>query len=91
MNTVSGRMVSTTLAGRVIDPRRDVTAHEVAVDDAELDRQAGMDLAERFGVLLDQRTDAAGLGAGEVLADDPTGGEPDRVLVVDDLGRGPVA
>ncbi len=39
------------------------------------------------GYWRDERGDAAGLGARQVLADDPAGGEPDRVLVVDDLGR----
>ena len=59
----------------------------VTVGDAESLRELGVDLAQRLGVLVDQRGDAPGLGAGEVLADDPTGGEPDWVLVVDDFGR----
>jgi hypothetical protein len=47
-------------------------------------------LAQRLGVLVDERLDAAGLGARQVLAHHPAGGEPHRVLVVDDLGRLPV-
>ena len=46
-----------------------------------------MHLAQWLGVLGDQRGDASGLGPGEVLADNPPRGEPDRVLVVDDLRR----
>ena len=37
-----------------------------------------------------ERADAPGLGSRQVLGDDPTGGEPHRVLVVDHLGRWPV-
>ena len=87
MNTVSGRMVATTCAGRVMSPRREVDGDEVAVGDAELLGEARVHLAQRLGVLAHERADAPGLRAREVLADDPAGGEPDRVLVVDDLGR----
>ena len=87
MNTVSGRIVVTTLAGRVIvaAPRRH--GDEVAVGDADLLGEPRVHLAQRLGVLVDERGDAPGLGAGQVLADDPAGGQPDRVLVVDHLGR----
>src|SRR5262245_9158614 len=46
-----------------------------------------MHLAQRCGILLDEPSDAPTLRSREVLADDPAGGQPDRVLVVDDLGR----
>ena len=66
-------------------PRRD--GDQVAVGDTERLGEPGVHLAERFGVLGDEPSDASGLGAGQVLADDPPGGQPDGVLVVDDLGR----
>ena len=52
----------------------------VVVFDAELLREARVDLDARLGILIDQRADAARLRAGEELADDAAGGEEDRVL-----------
>ena len=42
-----------------------------------------MDLAQRLRVLRDEWSDPPRLRTGEVLAHDPAGGEPDRVLLVD--------
>ena len=51
-------------------PRRDVTRTMSPVGDAVLLGEAGVDLAQRLGVLRDERADPAGLGARQVLADD---------------------
>ncbi len=51
----------------------------------------GCDLAQRLGVLLDERPDASRLRAREVLAHHSSGGQPHRVLLVDHLGRRAVA
>ena len=66
-------------------PRGD--GDEVAVGDAERLGEARVHLAQRLRVLGDERGDAPGLRARQVLRHDPAGGQPDRVLVVDDLGR----
>ena len=87
MNTVSGRIVVTTFAGSVIVPRRDVTVTRSPSATPRLVGELWVHLAQRLGVLVDERGDATGLGAGQVLAHDPAGGEPHRVVVVDDLGR----
>ena len=44
-------------------------------------------LDARLGILIDQRTDAARLRAGQVLADDAARRQDDRKLVVGVLGR----
>ena len=44
--------------------------HPVTVFDAELLGEPRVDLESRLRILLDQRTDAAGLRAGEILAHD---------------------
>ena len=46
-----------------------------------------MHLDPRLGVLLDERADAAGLRAGEELADHAAGGQEERVLGVDVVDR----
>ncbi len=69
MNTVSGRIVRTTIACSVIASRRVVIVTQSPVCDAVLLRQPRMELQPRLGVLIDQRADAPRLRAGEVLAD----------------------
>ena len=87
MNTVSGLIVLTTWAGQChgATPRAD--GDQVAIGHAEKFGELRMHLAQWFRVLLDESGDASGLGARQVLADDATGGEPDRIVVVDNLGR----
>ena len=62
--------------------RREVMVTQSPVADAVLFGETRMKLEFRLGILLDERADAAGLRAGEVLADDPAGGQVDRKLVV---------
>ena len=59
---------------------------EIAVGDAERLGEQRMHLAQRFRVLGDERGDAPGLGARQVLRHDPARGQQHRVVVVDDLG-----
>src|SRR5690242_10708222 len=58
----------------------------VAIGDAQLLGEPGVQLDARRGVLLHQRADAPGLRAGEELAHHAAGGEDQRVLGVDVLG-----
>ncbi len=87
MNTVSGRIVLTTWAGSVIVPRRDVTVTRSPSATPSGSASCGCISHSGSGYWATSAGDAPGLGARQVLADDPAGGQPDRVLVVDDLGR----
>ena len=88
MNTVSGRIVLTTWAGRVIVPRRERDGDEVAVGTCRaVSASIGCISHNGSGYWATSAGDAAGLGTRQVLRDDPTGGEQHRVVVVDDLGR----
>src|SRR5262245_52164240 len=58
----------------------------VPVGDAQLLGEPRMQLDARLGVLLHQRADPPGLGAGEELTHDAAGGEDQRVLRVHILG-----
>src|SRR5581483_6356664 len=62
----------------------------IVVLDAELFREARVDLDSRLRVLIDQRADASGLRAGEKLADDSAGRQEDRVFGADVVHRSAV-
>ncbi len=87
MNTVSGRIVVTTCAGSVIEPRRDVTVTRSPSATPSCSASRGCISHSGSGYCSTSAADAPGLRARQVLAHHPAGGEPDRVLVVDHLGR----
>ncbi len=91
VKTVPRGETSVTRALISISPRRLLILTNLPVADAPVLGVVRMDL-ERL--LIEQVVDAAGaagLGAGVVGLQPAAGGEPDRELVVDDLGRIAVA
>src|SRR5262249_39083652 len=58
----------------------------LSVGDAELLGEPRVQLDARLGVLLHQRADAPGLGAGDGLTDHSAGGADQRVVGVDGIG-----
>jgi hypothetical protein len=53
---------------------------EVSFRDAEFLREQRMDFAQRLGILVDQRSDAARLRSGKIVGDHATGGQDDGIL-----------
>ena len=84
---MSGRIVVTTWRAACMLPRRDSTVTQSPSAMPQLLGQLRVHLDARLGVLVDQRADAPRLGAGQELADDAAGGQDDRILGVDVLGR----
>ena len=88
MKIVSGRIVVTTMRLERACCRAATSA--VAQSPSAMpsfSRQPRVHLDARLRILIDQRTDAARLRAGEKLADDAAGGQDDRILLVDVFGR----
>ena len=83
---MSGRMVLTTCARTVHDPRRDSTVVQSWSVNAQLRRQLRMQFDARLGILIDQRANTPRLRPGEKMADDATGREHDRILGIDIFG-----
>ena len=55
---------------------------QIAISNAETLGKARVHLDPGFRILIDERTDAASLGSGKILAHDTAGSEYDRVFIV---------